>query len=90
LIKGSEDKLRAEYNLALSKQSYQIEKFTQPITSGLTREEYHKAFEQPDYLLNVTEAQKPGSHPVSTWPIKNNHHGWLLFIGGPDRMNARW
>ena len=58
LLKSSEEKLRAEYNLALAKQSFQLEKFTTLIIPRLTREEYRKAFEQPDYLLNVTEAQK--------------------------------
>ncbi len=58
LLKSTEEKLRAEYNLAIARQSIQLEKFTQLIIPRLTREEYRKAFEQPDYLLNVTEAQK--------------------------------
>lgn len=58
LLKSTEEKLRAEYNLAITKQSAQLEKFTQLIIPRLTSEEYRKAFEQPDYLLNVTEAQK--------------------------------
>jgi hypothetical protein len=58
LLKNTEERLRAEYNLAIAKQSFQLEKFTTLIIPRLTREEYRKAFEQPDYLLNVTEAQR--------------------------------
>lgn len=58
LLNSTAEKLRAEYNLAIAKQSFQLEKFTALIIPRLTREEYRKAFEQPDYLLNVTEAQK--------------------------------
>jgi len=58
LLKSTEEKLRAEYNLAIVKQSLQLERFTALLVPRLTRDEYRKAFEQPDYLLNVTEAQK--------------------------------
>lgn len=57
-VKKSEDNLRAEFNLGQLKTSHQLEKLSEIIVPILTRDENRKAFEQPDYLINVMEAQR--------------------------------